>query len=180
MGEIRSSWEIAQEKAGRLGNLSAEEIKQQKETLYRNTAFAAVKEYLEGRNFRYMEREMDKYAGEDRELMKRMMLYCLIEAIDLNGDSVPAQVLSGITALYPGERTGRLLDEAGVLSDKYRDSCEDERRRMKDNGMEMLRKKGISGSAICIAGAGSGPVVPNDIVASFKKELDAIGKKIAG
>ena len=50
MGDIRSSWEIAQEKADRLGDLSSEERNRQKEELYRNTAAVLVHQYLDDKD----------------------------------------------------------------------------------------------------------------------------------
>lgn len=181
MGEIRSSWEIAQEKAGRLGDLSTEERKQQREAVYRDIALTFVKEYIEGRNIRYMQRELNKYTGDDRELMGKMLLDCLLKAIDLNDESSLDLIFAGITALYTGAQVHASLDEIRVLYGEYRDTRAKERRRIEDDHRKMLREKGISGSAVCVPESDTGPERSNplnDIAVSFKKRLAVIGGKI--
>jgi hypothetical protein len=181
MGELRSSWEIAREKAGRLGNLSTEERKQQREASYRGAALAVVKEYFDGRNIRYMERELNKYTGDDRELMRKMLLDCLVEAIDVNEKSSLDSVFIGITALYSGAQVKACLDEIRVLYKEYRDTREKEEHHIEDEARKMLREKGISGSAVRVVDidAGSersGPL--DDSAVSFRKKLAAVREKI--
>lgn len=180
MGELRSSWEIAQEKAGRLGNLSTEEKEQQKEAAYRSAALAIMKEYLDGRGIRYLEKELNKYHGGEREIMRRTVLDCLIEAIDLNDNAKLGPVLDGINALHTGVNTEAYVKAIGALYEEYRDACEKERRQMDVESLKALREKGISGSAVQAINVAPGPEKAaslNSIAVSFKEKIAELGKK---
>ena len=179
MGELRSSWEIAQEKAGRLGDLSAEERKQHRESEYRGAAFVAVKEYLNSRNSRFLEKEMNRYKGDDNELMRRMMLDCLINSIGLHDESKLEPVLKGIAVLYENARGDDLLDRINKLYSEHRNSFMEEKNCMEDSGREKLRQKGISGSAIAIVCTDSSQLsssAPGEANERFHKELVLLTK----
>jgi hypothetical protein len=75
-----------------------------------------------------MERELNKYTGDDRELMGQMLLDCLLDAIDLNEESSLDSVFIGITTLYTDAQVKACLDEIRVLYKEYRDAREKEER----------------------------------------------------
>jgi hypothetical protein len=180
MGELRSSREIAREKADRLGSLSTEEKEQQKEAAYRSMAQAIVKEYFGGRGPRYLDKELNKYAGDEKEYMRRMVLDCLIEAIDLDNGEKSGPVLNGISALQAGKNTEAYIEEIAALYEKYRDALDKEKRRMSDEGLKALQDKGISGSAVKVIDTGPDAekaAFINSITVSFKEKIEELGKK---
>ena len=61
MGEIKSAWEIALEKVDKLGELSPEELKRQKEEKYALIGQALADKYLGGLDLWQLDVELDKY-----------------------------------------------------------------------------------------------------------------------
>ena len=181
MGEIRSSWEIAQEKADRIGDLSSEERIKQKEEQYHSTANVLVRQYLDDKDIRPVEKELNRYTGEDRELLKRILLEGLIESIDPDDDGSLDPVVRGIQALSGKEGAGRGMDAVKQLYDELRNVREAEKQRVDDAGRQMLRAMGISGSAISTINLYARDEWMNtlkNIDADFKKQMADLKKDI--
>jgi hypothetical protein len=81
MGEIKSAWEIAMERAEKLGKLSPEELKRQREKEYAVIGQALAEKYLGGLDLRQLEVDLDKYEGEKREWVKKMAMVKLAQSI---------------------------------------------------------------------------------------------------
>jgi len=96
MGELKSAWEIAQEKADRLGKLSAEEIQRQREQECRQIGRAIAQRYLDSPESLSLALELDKYQDK-KDLVRQASLTHLTQAIDLkswSGTSPDATVQS--------------------------------------------------------------------------------------
>jgi hypothetical protein len=177
MGEIRSSWEMAQEKADRIGNLSSEERTRQKEEQYRSTAAVLVHQYFSDHDIRPVEKELSKYAGEDRELLKRMLLDGFLEAIDLDEHVSFDMVLRGLHALSGKEEAGHTIDAIKQLYNVCREDREKEKQHAEDIGRQVLLTMGISGNAIGrinIYARDEWLSALNNIDANFKKQLASL------
>jgi hypothetical protein len=148
MGDIRSSWEIAREKADRLGGLSVEERTMQREEQYRGTAVGLVHQYLDDEDIRPVKKELNKYTGEDRELMGRILLDEFINLINLDKQESLSLILSGIKAFSVKAEAGRGIDAIKHLYDEGLKTREEEKHRQHDAGRQLLRDMGISGSAV--------------------------------
>lgn len=181
MGDIRSSWEIAQEKADRLGDLSSEERIRQKEEQYRSTAAVLVHQYIDDKDIRPVKKELNKYTGEDGELMERILLDEFVSAIDFDKQENLTPAISGIKALSGKEEAGHGIDAIKQLSDEYHKAREEEKQRADAACRLMLHDMGISGSAI-----GTINLYARDewldglntITACFKKRLEGLKEKI--
>jgi len=87
MGDIKSAWEIAQERANRLGRLSAEEQKQQKEQECRQIAAGIAQNYFDPSETQDIATILDKYSGEEKTLIELALVGLLTEAITFDSQS---------------------------------------------------------------------------------------------
>jgi hypothetical protein len=181
MGDIRSSWEIALEKADRLGGLSSEERTRQKEEQYRSAVVMLVHQYLDNKDIRPVKKELDKYTDKDRELLERLLLDELINAIDLDKQESLALIFSGIKAFSDKEEAGHGIDAIKQLYNECHNSREEEKHRADDAGRQLLRDMGISGSAIGTINIYDGEEWHdrlNTVDTYFKKQLESLKKEI--
>ena len=148
MGEIRSSWEIAWEKADKLGELSPEERRKQREDRCLPIGKALAGKCLGEYDSRYLEAELDKYEGEDKELIRQIILRQLVEWISLRNSSLLDEIYQGILGLTDTEKTMKVLDR---IKELFRD-CQKaemvERQEIENAGRETLHQQRISGTAI--------------------------------
>ena len=182
MGEIRSSWQIAQEKADKLGRPSTEERKKQKEDEYRSAATALVTHYFDGRNIKHIERELNKYTGEDRQMIRHMLLDRLVDAIDLDEEPSLDAVFKAIVALSEDAQVKDRLNEIKRIYQECREVQHRERQRSGESGMKALEARGISGSAISTVNMHAGEArsdPADDMTVSFRRKLATIKKEIA-
>lgn len=151
MGKLKSAWEIAQEKAERLGKLSAEEMQRQREQECRQIGRAIAQRYLDSPEPLPLAIELNKYQ-EKKDLVRQATLTHLTQAIDLRFltsfgmTSKPERIIQGIAAVEPKsesiiERIRGLVQEYEQLADKTRQAIEIKCR-------ETLHQLRISGTAV--------------------------------
>ncbi len=150
MGELKSAWEIAQEKANKLGKLSDKEAQRQKEEKYRQIGLAVTQRWLGSPDAEDMAAELNKYSGEERGLVARAAVDYLAQAIDLQntegGLSGLERALQGIAILQPESR--RITEQISKLALEYEGAEKKARRELDSNYRETLHKLRISGSAV--------------------------------
>lgn len=147
MGEIKSAWEIAREKAEKLGELSVEEIKRQKEEKANSIAKLLAEKYLLNPNRQELE-TVNSYEGEEKELIKRALFARLMEAIELGKEARLNDISKGISALMKGEQVANSLEGIGELFREYSQTEQTVRQQIDQAGKEILHRLRISGSAI--------------------------------
>jgi hypothetical protein len=162
MGELKSAWEIAQEKADRLGKLSPAEMQQQREQECRQIGTAIAQKYLDSPQPLPLAIELNKYQDK-KDLVRQATLIHLTQAIDLeswsgtspdstrhdrSGGAYPRleKIAQGIATLEPKsqpiiERIRELAQEYEQLADKARQAIETSQR-------ETLHQLRISGTAV--------------------------------
>jgi len=149
MSELKSAWEIAQEKANRLGKLSAEEKEQQERQRYCQIGQALAQKWLDNSRPSNMTGELNKYEEEEREIIKHALIEHLVEVIeltttqDINSTKKVIEALRGLGAeLQPkAEEISRLVLEYEGAEQKIRQELEGSYR-------ETLHRLRISGTAI--------------------------------
>jgi len=149
MGELKSAWEIAQEKANRLGKLSAEEKDQQARQGYRQIGQVLAQKWLDGPQRLDMTVELEKYEEKEREIIKQAVIEHLVEAIDFTttrGINSVKRVIEAISSLRPelqpkAEEISQLVQEYEGAEQKIRQELESDYR-------ETLHKLRISGTAV--------------------------------
>ena len=168
MGEIKSAWEIAMEKAEKLGKPSAEELRKQKEEKYALIGQVLADKYLGGLDLWQLEVELDKYSGEERALLRESVASKLAQAIDLGSYVGLGRIMEGISYLKQGEEVGEIYEEIEQLFQEYEQAEQKEKEEMEKSAREILHQLRISGSAI-------GAVNPKAI-GECQQELDRLAQ----
>ena len=149
MGEIKSAWELAMEKAERLGKLSPEELKRQKEEKYSSIGYVLADKYLGGLGLWQLQVELDKYGTEEKELVKQALTARLVQSIELGSNERLLCVIQGILAMDSvNSVTSNVEEKIEQLFNEYEREKEEEIRQMEKSTVEVLRQLGIFGNAI--------------------------------
>jgi len=149
MSELKSAWEIAQEKANRLGKLSAEERGQQERQRYRQIGQVLAQKWLDSSQQLDMTAELNKHEEKEREIIKQAVIERLVEAIEFTntqGINSVKKVIEAISSLGPelqpkAEEIGQLIQEYEGAEQKIRQELESDYR-------ETLHQLRISGTAV--------------------------------
>jgi hypothetical protein len=184
MTEMKSAWELAQERANRLGKLSAQEKEEQDRQTYRQIGQALAQKLLDGSQRLDVAAELSRHEEKGREIIKQAAIEHLVEAIELTAaksvDSVKG-IVGAITSLKP-ELEPR-AEEIGQLVQEYQLAEQNIRQRLEDNTRETLHQLRISGTAV-------GPINIEDkpqwqtarqgLVESFAPRLNALRQALLG
>ena len=149
MGELKSAWEIAQEKANRLGKLSAEEKEQQERQRYHQIGQVLAQKWLDSSQKLDITAELNKHGEKEREIIKQAVIEHLVEAIEFTttqGINSVKRVIEAISSLGPelqpkAEGIGQLVQEYEAAEHKIRQELESDCR-------ETLHQLRISGTAV--------------------------------
>ena len=182
MGELKSAWEIAQERANRLGKLSAEEKAQQERQEYRQRGKALAQKWLDGSQQLDIATELNKHEGEKRDIIKRAAIEHLLGAIELTtaqGRDSVKKIIEGIsyleTELQPeAEEMGRLVQEYEEAEQKMRQELESNYRET----MHRLRISGTAVDAINIEADHKWQITRQRLVESFTPRLDDLKRAL--
>lgn len=148
MGEIKSSWEIAMEKLGKLKELTPDELKKQEEERYTQIGKALAERYLQTLTLRQLEVELGKYGNAEKELLSRIVASSLPPALDLGNYDRLEKVVKGITYLEQRELPAELVEGIKNLFREYDEAKKKAAEEVGRSGAEVLSQLGISGSAI--------------------------------
>jgi len=148
-GKIKSTIELAMEKAAKLPRLTEEEIRQRREEEYGPRGRAIAELILRGDlSVDRLDAELSRHDGEQGEIVLTAFLTSLCQAIDLEDTEATARAFEGIRAVVGDAH----LEEAssrwsGILRD-----CEEQEQQefstMEEAEGGSLRDLGVSGSAI--------------------------------
>jgi len=148
VGDIKSAREIAQEKAEKLGELSPEERRKQREDRCHLIGKSLTDKYLNGHDVKRLEAELNKYNNEDKESIRQKALRQLIERIDLRNDFVLDRISQGILSLAKTETSTGTMGKIKELFQEYKEAEEGEGQGIEKAGREILHQLRISGTAI--------------------------------
>jgi hypothetical protein len=146
MDRIKSAFEIAMEKAERLGKASAEELRKMREAEYASTGEAIAKRYLRGElGARQLETEI-KRLQDGRDLVIKAIIGKILES--LNPED-PDRAIEAVIVLTDDRETG---DELKSLCREHAVRRERTYAELKAKLEQPIRRElmrlGISGSAI--------------------------------
>jgi hypothetical protein len=178
MGELKSAWEVAQERANKLGKLSAEEKEQQKRQGYRQIGQVLAQKWFDGSQRLDLTAELDKYEEKERDLIKKAVIQHLIEAIgfaDTQAVNSMKRVIEAISSLEPelqpkAEEIGQLVQEYEAAEQRMRDELESDYR-------ETLHQLRISGTAVDAINIEANPqwqLARQGLVASLTPRLNVV------
>ena len=185
VGEIKSAWELAMEKVDKLGKLSPEELRRQKQDKCKSKGQGLAEKYLGGSSLRDLKIELDKQKGEERELVRAALASKLIDAIELGNAERLVKVVEAISGLKLKDEGGLLAarNELEELFAEYREAEQKRRREVETAARGVLHQLRISGSAI---GGVNPEVVPewrselNEIAEPYREKLDDMKARLAG
>jgi hypothetical protein len=132
MSELKSSWEIAQERANRLGRLSAQEKEQQERQRYRQIGQALAQKHLDSSQQPDTTAELDKYEA--------------IEFTPTRGIDSVKKLVEAITSLRPELQPK--AEEIGQLIQEYEEAEQKIRQELESDHTETLHQLRISGTAV--------------------------------
>src|SRR4030066_447036 len=118
MGEIKSAREIAQEKASKLGELSPEERRGQRQDRCRMIGKSLAEKYLSQYDIRLLETELNKHSAQDKDSIKQAAIHRLIEGINLKYGSTLNKISQGILTLAD---TAMAIETIGKIKELFQE-----------------------------------------------------------
>jgi len=147
--KIKSTLELAMEKAAKLPALTEDEIRQRLDREYAPRGRAIAERFLEGDLAETrLDSELEEFRGEEGEIVRGAFLASMCQSIDLEDPERTARVFEGVRLLV-GE--DRVEEVSSRLRDLFRDYQEERQREfaaVERAERELLRDLGVSGSAI--------------------------------
>jgi lipopolysaccharide biosynthesis regulator YciM len=149
MGELKSAWEIAQERANRLGKLSTEEKEQQERQRCCQIGQVLAQKWLDNSQQLDITAELNKHEEKSRKVIKQAIIEHLVQTIEFTttqGINSLKRVLEAISSLEPelqpkAKEISQLVQEHEVAEQKIRQELE-------TNYRETLHRLRISGTAV--------------------------------
>jgi hypothetical protein len=184
MSEMKSAWELAQERANRLGKLSAQEKEEQERQTYRQIGQALAQKLMDGSPRLDVTAELSKHEEKGRETITQAIIQHLVEAIELTAtkgiDSVKSMI-EAISSLKPelqpkAEQVSQLIQECELAQQKIRQELE-------GNTRETLHQLRISGTAVGAINIEDNPqwqLARQGLVESFAPRLNALKQALLG
>jgi hypothetical protein len=191
MGEMKSAYDRAMERAGKLGKLSPDEMKKQEEERLLTIGRAIADKYLTHGSTQVLKGDIDKLRAEDRDLVGRGARLGLAESLSFDKDvTVEAleRVAAGLTALATGkqgaveELIGKvkgLLEEMEVELDRTYSS---EYSHLESERRVLLQGLGISGSAVAgvnVEGSSAWQRIEDGLRAQYNTKLELLKNKLS-
>jgi hypothetical protein len=148
-GKIKSTIELAMEKAAKLPRLTEEEIRRRREKDYEPRGRAIAGRFLAGElSGNEAEIELGKHRGEEGEIVRRAFLAALCGSIALEDAESSSRAFEGIEALARGDLPSELTERFRGIFQDYEQQMREELARTEQAESAFLRELGISGSAI--------------------------------
>jgi hypothetical protein len=191
MGEMKSAYDRAMERAGKLGSLSPEEMKRQEEERLVTVGRALAEKYLGHGHTKVLNDDIEKFRGDEKDLVARGARLGLAGSpIFDKGVTMEAldRVVSGLTALATGkqgaveELIGKikgLLEEMEAELDRTYSS---EYSHLESERRVLLQGLGISGSAVAgvnVEGSSAWQRIEDGLRAQYNANLEPLKKKLA-
>ncbi len=147
--KIKSTLELAMEKAEKLPALTAEEIRRRQEKEYVPRGRAIAERFLAGDLAETrLDFELGDYRGEEGGIVREAFLTSMSQSIDLEDAEGTARAFEGVKLLVCDDR---LEESSNRMRDLFRDYQEERQREFAETERaesELLGDLGVSGSAI--------------------------------
>jgi len=176
MGELKSAWEIAQEKANRLGKLSVEEKEQQERQRYRQIGQVLAQKWLDSSQKLDMPAELNKHEEKERNIIKQAVIEHLVETIEFTttrGINSVKRAIEAISSLEPELQPK--AGEIGQLVQEYEGAEQKIRQELESNYRETLHQLRISGTAVDVTNIEADPkwqLARQELVEDFTPRLN--------
>ncbi|MFO7995749.1 MAG: hypothetical protein R6U93_01150 [Dehalococcoidia bacterium] len=182
MGELKSAWEIAQERANRLGKLSAEEQEEQARQRCRQIGQVLAQKWRDSPQQLDIIAELNKHKAEDRDMIKQAVIERLVEAIEFTTAENPNEakkIIAGISSLGPELQSK--AEELGNLIQEYEETERKIRQELESDYRETLHRLRISGTAVAGINMEANPewqLARQRLVEAFAPRLDDLKRKL--
>jgi hypothetical protein len=188
VGEMKSAFEKAMEKAEKLGSLSPEEMRERREAECTTLGRAIAERYLGHGQRRLLREEVGRYGGEEQGIVMGAALSRLVEAVDLkSGDAVIGRVLEGLVALmgkgHVVEVTGNIKGLLQEFREVKRQTYESEKEGIERDGRELLHRLRIAGSAVSAINLKSSEAwagLSTELESQFSQRLEVLKRELLG
>ena len=182
MSELKSAWEIAQEKANRLGKLSAEEKEQQERQRYRQIGQVLAQKWIDSSRQPNITAELNKHGEKEREIIKQAVIGHLVEAIEFTTTrdiNSMKRVIEAISSLGPELQPK--AEEISQLVQEYEEAEQQIRRELESDYRETLHQLRISGTAVDAINIEANPkwqIARQGFVEAFTPRLNALKQAV--
>lgn len=150
-GKIKSTIELAMERAARLPRLTKEEIRQRQEEEFGPRGRAIAERVLAGDlAASRLDVELSRYDAEQGEIVRGAFLAALCQAMNLEDAEATARAFEAIEALVRDDHLEEASRRWSGISRDYEDQRRREFAEMEEAESGFLRDLGVSGSAIRI------------------------------
>jgi hypothetical protein len=149
MSEMKSAWELAQERADRLGKLSPQEKEEQERQTYHQIGQVLAQKLMDGSQGLDATAELSKHEEKGRDTIRQAAIEHLVEAIELTAaksvDNLKG-IIGAISSLKPELQPK--AEEMGQLTQEYELAEQKIRQELEGNTRETLHQLRISGTAV--------------------------------
>ncbi|MCL5959239.1 MAG: hypothetical protein M1358_07960 [Chloroflexi bacterium] len=149
---IKSAWEIALERAERLGDLSRDELRAREEAQHDQIGQALASRHLSGLPLRELLFAIGKHEDSARKNIQKAVAAALADALDLDNPDSAEMARVALQALLPelhlGEQTERARKVIADYHGAKREAQADHRDTVHQKIVHHLRRRGIAGSAV--------------------------------
>jgi len=149
LSELKSAWEIAQERASRLGKLSAEEKERQELQAYKELGHALAQKWLDSPQRLDLAGEVNRHDEKARAAVRQAAIGRLADAIDFTtaqGTNSLGRILEGLVTLGPESQDK--AEEIRRLAQEYEAAEQKIRQELESSYRETLHRLRISGTAV--------------------------------
>ena len=157
MGEIKSAFEIAQERAEGLGKPSLEDQQKWFREKCTQAGEALAEKYLDDYDLERLKRELEQYSDEEKEVTQSTCLAKLVSAVDLEEVTTGLSILTGVQSLITKKTAREMLEKLSGLLEEYREAESRKVREADKTAQELLHRLRVSGTAIAGINPGAKP-----------------------
>jgi len=146
--ELKSAFDIAMERAQKLGDMSAQERQRSREEEFREIGEALGKRYLDGLPIRDVEIELRRYE-ENRQIVIRHLLSFLLNTLALGNSEGGENILAAVQH-YSGD-SGAVVSIRNLFNEHQKaieQAWEEKRIKLGAAQRKELKLRGIFGSAV--------------------------------
>ena len=185
MGDMKSAFEKALEKADKIGKLSPEEMKEREEAEFTPVGRAIAERFLGHGHKQILKEEVERYSNDENGVVVRAALSRLFETIDLSSGHPIDRALDGLLALREKEGIGRTIASIRIIFAELQKEREQEYEREKENieksERELLHQLRITGSAVGTMNPKASEslnLVYGQLNSRFNERLEALKKEL--
>ena len=188
---MKSAYDRAMERAGKLGKLSPDEMKKQEEERLLTIGRAIADKYIVHGSTQVLKGDIDKLRAEDRDLVARGARLGLVASLSFDrGVTLEAieRMAAGLTSLATDkkgaidemrEKVKSLLEEMEAELDK---TYSNEYGRLEGERRVLLQGLGISGSAVAgvnVEGSSAWEQIENELRSRYNANLEPLKVKLS-